>query len=51
MAQLVEQLIRNQQVAGSNPAISSKKMQPLQLRRLHFFVLQSPAVIRRSGFN
>ena len=24
MAQLVEQLIRNQQVAGSNPAISSK---------------------------
>ncbi len=25
MAQLVEQLIRNQQVAGSNPAISSKK--------------------------
>ena len=25
MAQLVEQLIRNQQVAGSNPAISSTK--------------------------
>ena len=25
MAQLVEQLIRNQQVAGSSPAISSKK--------------------------
>ena len=24
MAQLVEQLIRNQQVAGSSPAISSK---------------------------
>ena len=28
MAQLVEQLIRNQQVAGSNPAISSKKTAP-----------------------
>ncbi len=26
MAQLVEQLIRNQQVAGSNPAISSNKV-------------------------
>ena len=26
MAQQVEQLIRNQQVAGSNPATSSKKM-------------------------
>ena len=25
MAQLVEQLIRNQQVAGSSPAISSRK--------------------------
>ena len=27
MAQLVEQLIRNQQVAGSSPATSSKKEQ------------------------
>ena len=28
VAQLVEQLIRNQQVAGSSPAISSKKNHP-----------------------
>ena len=30
MAQLVEQLIRNQQVAGSNPAISSTILCPLR---------------------
>ena len=29
MAQLVEQLIRNQQVAGSSPAISSIKIHPV----------------------
>ena len=33
VAQLVEQLIRNQQVAGSNPAISSKKYLLLQNNR------------------
>ena len=32
MAQLVEQLIRNQQVAGSNPAISSKKIRTKKIR-------------------
>ena len=36
MAQLVEQLIRNQQVAGSSPATSSKKT---QANRLGFFYL------------
>ena len=35
MAQLVEQLIRNQQVAGSSPATSSKK---IQVEKLGFFV-------------
>ncbi len=38
MAQLVEQLIRNQQVAGSNPAISSKKRKDGFLRS-SFFVI------------
>ena len=36
MAQLVEQLIRNQQVAGSNPASSSKNTARMQQQRLYF---------------
>ena len=36
VAQLVEQLIRNQQVAGSSPAISSKKRTKQLLRS--FFI-------------
>ena len=36
VAQSVEQLIRNQQVAGSSPASSSKKRQP---QRVVFFHL------------
>ncbi len=37
MAQLVEQLIRNQQVAGPNPASSSKKiLQPFGWRIFYF---------------
>ena len=36
MAQLVEQLIRNQQVAGSNPAISSKKRKDEFFRSFFF---------------
>ena len=39
MAQLVEQLIRNQQVAGSSPATSSKKI--LVLRDKDFFIFFS----------
>ena len=43
MAQLVEQLIRNQQVAGSNPAISSIK-QVFSVRKcLFFYTFFSPA--------
>ncbi len=38
MAQLVEQLIRNQQVAGSSPASSSIKIRTA-LRRPYFYVL------------
>ena len=41
VAQLVEQLIRNQQVAGSSPAISSTKKDRLYMRRSFFVILQN----------
>ena len=42
MAQQVEQLIRNQQVAGSNPATSSKKMVTYQNDVAIFLLTDSP---------
>ena len=39
MAQLVEQLIRNQQVAGSSPATSSKNSAHIGVRNFYFFTL------------
>ena len=39
MAQLVEQLIRNQQVAGSNPAISSRKERRILCVLFYFSVI------------
>ena len=36
VAQLVEQFTRNEQVAGSNPAISSKKSRQQQLARFFY---------------
>ena len=40
MAQLVEQLIRNQQVAGSSPATSSKKILVLCGQGFFYFFLR-----------
>ena len=46
MAQLVEQLIRNQQVVGSSPTISSRKKH-LQMQVLFFIVSEANDFIER----
>ena len=48
VAQLVEQLIRNQQVAGSNPASSSRSRLGMT-SRLHFLKQNSPVSIAEDG--
>ena len=51
MAQLVEQLIRNQQVAGSSPASSSKPKSLKALinqRVLGFFIFPSRVIAEKS---
>ena len=48
MAQLVEQLIRNQQVAGSSPAISSKKGYDGFIPSYPFLSNENPAIV--AGF-
>ena len=45
VAQLVEQLIRNQQVAGSSPAISSKEGMPFIRYSFFFIFLKKTAAV------
>ena len=49
MAQLVEQLIRNQQVAGSSPATSSNKKRTFVYRQRCVFLMMF-AKVRRANF-
>ena len=49
MAQLVEQLIRNQQVAGSSPATSSKVPKALAFGTLLFYQTEEYCQVYSTG--